>query len=115
MLIGVYKSSGGRDIVFGENYSQEALAKILFILERLRKDGLKRFFTKPVNKNSIPKLYEIKSGSVRLFYFLTEGTLYITHITEHKQKNKTELFDKTKATKRIEHMLNNPNEHVVWI
>lgn len=115
MQIGVYKSSGGKDIVLNGNYSPEAVAKIYYILKKLCENGLDGFFIKPVNKNSTPKLYEIKWERVRLFYFLENGNLYITHITEHKQKNKTELCDKATATKRIKYMLNNPNEHVAWL
>ena len=112
MQISVYKTSGGKDIISGGNYSPEGKAKILRILKTIKSDGIDRFITRFVNKNSTPKLLEIKRDRVRVFFFKIHEEMYITHIVENKQKNKTELTDKELATNRIEHMINNPDQHV---
>ena len=115
MQIAVYKSSGGRDIVSSGNFSPEASAKILFVLTKLRENGIDDFYVRSVNKSVSPKLLEIKHGSIRFFFFLHSGKIHITHITEHKQKNKTERYEKATATQRISTMLNTPSEHIAWI
>lgn len=115
MQIGVYKSSGGKDIVLHGNYSPEGKAKILLILKILQGGDEKKLITKVINKNSTPKLYEIKKDKVRVFYFKEAGRMYITHIVENKQKNKTELQDREKATDRIVRMLSDKERYVEWL
>lgn len=115
MQIGVYKSSGGKDIVLHGNYSPEGKAKILLILQILQSGDESKLITRIINKNSTPKLYEIKKDKIRIFYFKEGSKMYITHILENKQKNKTELLDKEKATKRIGRMLNDEEQYVEWL
>lgn len=115
MRIGVYKTSGGKDIVLGTNYSPEGLAKILTILQILQDEGLDRLVVRTVDKNSKPKLLEIKRDGVRVFYFQQDGNVYITHIVENKQKNKTEANDKKLAVDRIKRMLDDTERHVAWV
>lgn len=110
-----YQSSGGKDIVLNGKYSPEAEAKLLFILKKLCEKDWTVFSVRMVNKNSCPKLYEIKKDSIRVFYFIYNDTIYIPHITEHKQKNKTEANDKSTATNRIKPMLEVSDEHVAWL
>lgn len=57
----------------------------------------------------MPKLYEIRKKSVRIFYYRdSDNSINITYITEHKQKNKTEKQDKHTAVERVKRMLNQP-------
>ena len=111
MQISMYSTSGGKDIVSGGNYSPEGKAKILNILKTMKSEGIDGFLIRPVNKNSSPKLFEIKNGRVRVFFFKHNEGVYITHIVENKQKNKTELVDKELATNRIQSMIENPELH----
>ena len=115
MQVGVYKTSGGKDIVLLGGFSSETKAKLLSILKILTEEGLENFITRPVDKNSNPKLWEIKNEKMRLFYFQSNGAILITHIVENKQKNKTEKPDKRTATGRIKLMLENPEVHVAWV
>lgn len=115
MRVGVYQSSGGKDIVLNGKFSPEAEAKILFILKELCEKGLNVFTVRTVNKNSCPKLREIKKEKIRVFYFIHNESIYIPYITEHKQKNKTEANDKNTATNRIRPMLELPEVHVAWL
>lgn len=115
MRVGVYKTSGGKDIVSGGSYSYEAGAQILFVLKKLCEEGVEVFKVRTINKNTTPKLHEIKHGSVRLFYFIFDEKVYITHIVGHKQKNKTETCDKDTASNRIHRMIDNEEIYVQWL
>lgn len=115
MRIGVYKSSNGKDIVLRKNYSPEGKAKILKILEILLKEGVKNCKVRVIDKSIKPKLFEIKKDNVRIFFFQKNKIMYITHIIENKQKNRTELTDKNVAIRRIQYMINDPEKHVAWL
>lgn len=115
MQVGVYKHSGGKDIVLGENYSPETKAALTIVLKKLCSEGLDGFDRRLLDKESNPKLWEIKWRNLRVLYFVHEGNVYIPHIIEHKQKNKTEENDKKTAVQRIRHMLNSSENHVAWL
>ena len=115
MQVCVYKTSGGKDIVSGGNYSPEGKAKLLMIFQILINEGLEPFVVRTINKNSRPKLWELKKDKVRLFFFRHDEKLYITHIVENKQKTKTELQDREIATNRIHQMIDTPNLHTCWL
>lgn len=115
MQIGVYKTSGGKDIVLSGGFSPEGKAKLLSTLKVLSEEGLENFITRPVDKKSNPKLWEIKNDKMRLFYFQSNDTILVTHIVENKQKNKTERPDKKTAAERIKRMMDNPDIHIAWL
>ena len=89
MEIFVYRTSGGKNIL--SKLSNEVMPILLTVLEGMQRDGLENFSTKPIDKNIRPVLYEIRKNDVRIFYYKgLDGSINITNITEHKQKNRTE-------------------------
>lgn len=106
MKVYVYRTSGSKTIL--STLSKEVKPTVLTVLDGMKKDGVKNFYTKPIDKNITPILYEIKKKYVRIFYYMGyDNSINITYITEHKQKNKTEKKDKLTAVKREKGMLKN--------
>lgn len=114
MEIFVYRTSGGKNIL--SKLSNEVMPILLTVLEGMQRDGLENFSTKPIDKNIRPALYEIRKNDVRIFYYKgLDGSINITNITEHKQKNRTEKKDKKTAVQREKRMIQNPKiyrEHI---
>ena len=114
MEIFVYRTSGGKNIL--SKLSNEVMSILLTVLEGMQRDGLENFSTKPIDKNIRPVLYEIRKNDVRIFYYKgLDGSINITNITEHKQKNRTEKKDKKTAVQREKRMIQNPKiyrEHI---
>lgn len=114
MEIFVYRTSGGKNIL--SKLSNEVMPILLTVLEGMQRDGLENFSTKPIDKNIRPVLYEIRKNDVRIFYYKgLDGSINITNITEHKQKNRTEKKDKKTAVQREKRMIQNPEiyrEHI---
>ena len=107
MEIFVYRTSGGKNIL--SKLSNEVMPILLTVLEGMQRDGLENFSTKPIDKNIRPVLYEIRKNDVRIFYYKgLDGSINITNITEHKQKNRTEKKDKKTAVQREKRMIQNP-------
>ena len=115
MQVGVYKTSGGKDIVSSGDFSHEMKAKLLNVLQKLSDTGIDRFSTRLIDKDSKPKLWEIKIEKMRLFYFQCNDAILITHIVGNKQKNKTEKPDKNTASLRIKPMIEMPDVHIAWL
>ncbi len=109
MEVNGYQSIGER--LFLKDVSREALPSVLTIIDGIKEDGLTNFYIKSVVKNSRPIIYEIKDGKVRVFYFVEDGEVNITNVTNSKQKNKTEDFDIEKAIKRRDAMRRDPKIH----
>ena len=114
MEIFVYRTSGGKNIL--SKLSNEVMPILLTVLEGMQRDGLENFSTKPIDKNIRPVLYEISKNDIRIFYYKgLDGSINITNITEHKQKNRTEKKDKKTAVQREKRMIQNPKiyrEHI---
>ena len=114
MEIFVYRTSGGKNIL--SKLSNEVMPILLTVLEGMQRDGLENFITKPIDKNIRPVLYEIRKNDIRIFYYKgLDGSINITNITEHKQKNRTEKKDKKTAVQREKRMIQNPKiyrEHI---
>ena len=114
MEIFVYRTSGGKNIL--SKLSNEVMPILLTVLEGMQRDGLENFSTKPIDKNIRTVLYEIRKNDVRIFYYKgLDGSINITNITEHKQKNRTEKKDKKTAVQREKRMIQNPKiyrEHI---
>ena len=114
MEIFVYRTSGGKNIL--SKLSNEVMPILLTVLEGMQRDGLENFSTKPIDKNIRPVLYEIRKNDTRIFYYKgLDGSINITNITEHKQKNRTEKKDKKTAVQREKRMIQNPKiyrEHI---
>ena len=114
MEIFVYRTSGGKNIL--SKLSNEVMPILLTVLEGMQRDGLENFSTKPIDKNIRPVLYEIRKNDIRIFYYKgLDGSINITNITEHKQKNRTEKKDKKTAVHREKRMIQNPKiyrEHI---
>ena len=114
MEIFVYRTSGGKNIL--SKLSNEVMPILLTVLEGMQRDGLENFSTKPIDKNIRPVLYEIRKNDIRIFYSkCLDGSINITNITEHKQKNRTEKKDKKTAVQREKRMIQNPKiyrEHI---
>ena len=102
-----YRTSGGKNLL--SKLSSDVKPVVLTVLEGMQRDEVENFLSKPIDKNSMPKLYEIRKKSVRIFYYRdSDNSINITYITEHKQKNKTEKQDKHTAVERVKRMLNQP-------
>lgn len=104
----VYQSSGGKTLL--DDLSREALPIVSTILDGIDNDGLENFSIKVIDKNQ-PRLLEIRRKDVRVFFYVENGCVYITSITDHKQKNKTENVDKNRAIERRKAMRENPKRH----
>lgn len=91
MKVYVYRTSGGKTIL--STLSKEVKPTVLTVLDGMKKDGVKNFYTKPIDKNITPILYEIKKKYVRIFYYIL--------ISSHRTYATTYPFSFTTSTRRL--------------
>lgn len=95
-------SLGGMNAIFKNvKASKCESVNIISLFEFLKYDSIDQLQcldTKKIRgtKNS---LFEIREGSIRLFYIIKDNNIVILHVCR-KQKNKTEKKDKNLADKR---------------